>query len=98
MSPLPDLMESKAIHLPSGDQFGLPVLPAFISVSIIGFVPSALQTQISMLPELSDAKAILLPSGEIRWSISPDDHEIKGFDVGFIASCPVSSILQISGL
>ena len=69
-----------------------------MSVSFAGFVPSAAQTHSSEFPELSDSKTILFPSGEMRGLLSFDDKENKGFDVGFIASLPVISILQISEL
>jgi muconolactone delta-isomerase len=98
MSTAPYWFESKAIHLPSGDHSGLPLNPALMSVRLIGFVPSALQTQISELPELSEMKAILRPSGEIRCSCSFDDQENKGFDGVLTSLPPVSSSLQMSEL
>jgi hypothetical protein len=69
-----------------------------MSVSLTGFVPSLLHAQISLFPELVDAKAILFLSGEMTGCSSSEEQENSGFDGGFIASFPVSSILQMSEL
>ena len=83
------------MSFPSGDHLGAPTDLAFKAVSLTGFVPSLLRTQISLLPELPDAKAILRPSGEIAGASSSEDLECNGLDGGFIASLPVSSSLQM---
>src|SRR3974390_1066420 len=60
----PPALESKAIHLPSGDQRGVPGrLPK--NDNCTGLEPSASHTQTSFGPVLSDSKAIFDPSGEM---------------------------------
>jgi hypothetical protein len=98
MSKLPGLVEPKETSFPSGDQLGLPVAFAFMSVSLTGFVPSALQTQISSYPDLLDTKTILHPSGETTGASSSEDHDNRGFDGGLNDSFPTNSILQMSEL
>ena len=58
--------ESNAIHLPSGDQLGLPAVnpPALSAVICRTFEPSLAQIQMFDCPERVEANAIRAPSGE----------------------------------
>src|SRR5271170_6081054 len=73
-SPLPPILESKAISLPSGDQRGVPVPRMPKDVSCSAFEPSASQTHTSLPPVLSDSNAILRPSGEMLGAICLRDE------------------------
>jgi hypothetical protein len=96
MSELPSLVESKATRFPPGDQRGLPVLFAFMSVSCNGFVPSLSQAQISPVPDLIEWNTILVPSGEKWGFVSHDVEEIKALGGNLLESFAVSSTLQTS--
>src|SRR3974377_1914598 len=61
----PPARESKAIHLPSGDQPGVPVTFIPNDDNWMGLEPSASHTQTSFGPVLSDSKEIFDPSGEM---------------------------------
>src|SRR6266852_7797254 len=60
---------SKAIHLPSGDQEGLPACVPN-DVSCLQLPPSLWQIHTSSLPDRLDSNATLLPSGENLGQIS----------------------------
>ena len=64
MSGWPSGRESKATHLPSGDQRGVPVSGPLKWVNCAALRPSGSQTQISCVPPRLERKATRLPSGE----------------------------------
>src|SRR6516164_4088851 len=70
----PPARESKAIHLPSADQRGVPVTLIPNDDNWMGLEPSASHTQISWKPVRSDSKAILDPSGEMLGAICCRDE------------------------
>src|SRR6516162_3287899 len=72
----PPARESKAIHLPSGDQRGVPVTCTSNDDSWTGSEPSASETQTSLKPVLLDWNATFEPSGEMLGAICWRD-EIK---------------------
>src|SRR3974390_1750302 len=61
----PPARESKATHLPSGDQRGVPVTFIPNDDNWMGLEPSASHTQTSLGPVLLDSNAIFDPSGEM---------------------------------
>src|SRR5215471_13475057 len=73
----PPARESKAIHLPSGDQRGVPVTPIPNDDNWMGLEPSASQTQTSLGPVRLDSKAIFDPSGEMLGEICWRDETIS---------------------
>src|SRR5215469_2282795 len=73
----PPARESKAIHLPSGDQRGVPVACLPNDDNWIGLEPSASHTQTSLEPVRSDWKAIFDPSGEMLGAICWRDDTIS---------------------
>src|SRR5579883_2544403 len=68
ISELPLDRESKAIHLPSGDQRGDPVMAPLMLVSLRRPVPPELAIQTSFGPVRVLRKATLDPSGE-NWGL-----------------------------
>jgi|SRR6516162_5379274 hypothetical protein len=69
MLPSPPKRESKAIHLPSGDQRGVPVTFIPNDDNWMELEPSASHTHTSVEPVLSDWNAIFDPSGDMLGAI-----------------------------
>src|SRR5215469_9793605 len=78
----PPARESNAIHLPSGDQRGVPVNLIPNDDNWMGLEPSASHTQISLKPVRSDEKAIFDPSGEMLGAICWRDETISLLALG----------------
>src|SRR3974377_622748 len=73
----PPARGSKAIHLPSGDQRGVPVTCIPNDDNWMGLEPSASHTQTSVEPVRSDEKGIFDPSGEMLGATRSRDKTIN---------------------
>src|SRR5215469_10523925 len=78
----PPARESKATHLPSGDQRGVPVTCIPNDDNWMGLEPSASHTQTSLEPVLSDWKAMFAPAGEMLGAICWRDETISLLALG----------------
>src|SRR5215472_4057703 len=78
----PVARESNAIHLPSGDQRGVPVTPFPNDDNWMALEPSASHTQISLAPVLVDSKAIFDPSGEMLGEVCSRDETMSLLALG----------------
>src|SRR5215469_5628982 len=78
----PPARESKATHLPSGDQRGVPVTFIPNDDNWMGLEPSASHTHTSLGPVLSDWKAIFDPLGEMLGAICWRDERTSLSAVG----------------
>src|ERR1700758_614123 len=90
--------ESKTIHLPSGDQRGVPAHPLFAKVvSFCGPLPSALLFQISVLPVRSDRNRIWRPSGESCVESSAPPEATSFVSESTLPAGAASSARQVAG-